>query len=119
MTYFQRLIMNTLTFLALAVVFPGHVYVKGLVAALLASFVLSLLNMLVKPILTLLSLPLTFVTLGFFSFVINGLMLTLTSRLVGGYNFGFSSFGWAILASIILSFVNMVISEHNLDKMDR
>lgn len=119
MTYFQRLVLNTLTFLALAVIFPHNVYVRSFVVALSASFVLSLLNMLVKPVLTILSLPLTLITFGLFSFVVNGLMLSLTSKLIGSYNFGFSSFWWAIVAAAIMSFVNMVISEHNLDKMNR
>ncbi|WP_071131145.1 phage holin family protein [Enterococcus timonensis] len=118
MAYFQRLIINSLTFLALAVVFQGNIYVRSFWAAIIAAFVLSLLNMLVKPILTLLSLPLTFLTLGLFSFVVNGLILSLTSQLVGQNNFGFSSFWWAIVASAVMSFVNMIISEHRLNKMN-
>lgn len=116
MTYFQRLIANTLTFVSLSVLFPNHVYVATLLTAVLASFVLSLLNTLVRPILTLLSLPLNLLTLGLFTFVINGGMLQLTSYLVGDQRFGFSSFGAAILVSIVMSLINMIVSEHQLDK---
>ncbi len=114
MSYSKRLVLNTLTFLALAVLFPTHIYVRSLWAAILASMILSLLNALVKPILVLFSFPLTLLTFGLFSFVVNGMMLSLTAKFVGMHNFGFSSFSWAIIASLGLSFVNMVFSEHEL-----
>lgn len=116
MTYFQRLVLNTLTFMALAVVFPSHIHVSSWVAAVIASFILSFLNMLVKPVLVILSLPLTLVTFGLFSLVVNGFMLILTSAVLGSSSFGFSSFGWAIFASILMSIVNMIISDHNVQK---
>ncbi|BCA85358.1 membrane protein [Enterococcus saigonensis] len=114
MTYFQRLLVNTLTFIALAVLLPGMVHVSSWVMALIASFVLSILNGFVKPILSLLSLPLTFLTLGLFSFVINAAMLKLTSTFVGEMHFGFSSFGAAIMVAVIMSLVNMIVTEHNM-----
>lgn len=64
MTYLQRLIANALIFISLSVLFPDHVYVESLMMAITASFVLSILNTLVKPILILLSLPLNIMTLG-------------------------------------------------------
>jgi len=48
--------------------------------------------------------------LGLFSIVINGFMLQMTSYLVGKNNFGFSSFGMAILVSIVLSLANVIVS---------
>ena len=81
MSYFQRLIMNTLTFVALAVLLPNMVHVRSIMMALVASFVLSILNALIKPILSIISFPLTLLTFGLFSFVINALMLNLTSTL--------------------------------------
>ena len=59
MSYFQRLIMNTLTFVALAVLLPNMVHVRSIMMALVASFVLSILNALIKPILSIISFPLT------------------------------------------------------------
>ena len=81
MTYLQRLIANALIFISLSVLFPDHVYVESLMMAITASFVLSILNTLVKPILILLSLPLNIMTLGRISFVISAGMLQLTSTL--------------------------------------
>lgn len=116
MTYFQRVLVNMLAFISLTVLFPEMFFVKSFTTALVASIVLSLLNTIIKPILMILSFPLTILTLGFFSFVINALMLQWTSNLVGQYNFGFSSFGAAILMAMILSFVNMIVNQHQLDR---
>ncbi|MBL1227541.1 phage holin family protein [Enterococcus sp. BWR-S5] len=116
MTYFQRLVVNTLTFVSLAVIFPNMIFVKSLGIAIVAAFVLSVLNMLVKPILTILSLPFTLITFGLFSFVVNAMILRMTSFFVGEMNFGFSSFGAAVLMAVIMSIVNVIVSEHNLNK---
>lgn len=118
MSYFQRLIVNTLTFVSLAVIFPEMVHVRSIWMAIVASFVLSLLNMLVKPFLTILSLPFTLITFGLFSFVVNAFILQLTSSFVGKINFGFSSFWAAVLVAVVMSIVNTIVSEHNLSKYD-
>lgn len=116
MTYLQRLIANALIFISLSVLFPNQVYVESLMMAVAASFVLSILNTLVKPILIFLSLPLNILTLGLFSFVISAGMLQLTSNLLGNDRFGFSSFGVSILVAIVMAIVNAIVSEHNIDK---
>ena len=107
MSYFQRILVNTLTFISLAVLFPAMVHVSSIWTAVLASFVLSVLNMFVKPILTILSLPFTLVTLGLFTFVINAAILKMTSFFVGAEHFSFSSFGAALLVAILMSLVNV------------
>lgn len=119
MTYFQRLVVNTLTFVSLSVMFPNMIFVKSIWMAVIAAFVLSILNMLVKPVLSLLSLPLTFLTFGLFSFVVNAAILRMTSFFVGDVNFGFSSFGAAILMAVVMSIVNAIVSDHNMDKYSR
>ena len=117
MTYFQRLIVNTLTFISLAVLLPnGMFHVESIWTAIIASFVLSILNGFVKPVLSFLSLPLTFLTLGLFTFVINAAMLKLTSMFVGQTNFGCSGFGAAVLVAVIMSLVNLIVTDHNLRK---
>lgn len=116
MTYLQRLIANSLIFISLSVLFPNQVYVESLMMAIVASFVLSILNALVKPILTILSLPLNLLTFGLFSFVISAGMLQLTSNLLGNYRFGFSSFAVSILVAVAMAIVNVIVSEHNIDK---
>ncbi|SUP52200.1 Membrane protein of uncharacterised function [Weissella viridescens] len=62
--FFQRLIINTITFLALAGLLPQGIYVKSVWTALLASLLLGCLNALIRPILQLLALPLTLLTFG-------------------------------------------------------
>ena len=116
MTYLQRLIANALIFISRSVLFPDHVYVESLMMAITASFVLSILNTLVKPILILLSLPLNIMTLGLFSFVISAGMLQLTSNLLGNYRFGFSSFAVSVLVAVVMAIVNAIVSDHNIDK---
>ncbi|MBB1063237.1 phage holin family protein [Limosilactobacillus fastidiosus] len=114
MEFIKRVIIDTVLFIALAGLFSntGMFYVNSVGVALLASLVLAVLNVLVKPILLILSLPVNVLTLGLFSIVINALMLQLTSFFVGSFYFHFSSFGSAMLIAIIMSICNVVISDH-------
>lgn len=87
MSITKKIAINTIGFLVIAWFIPQF-YVTNWVAALVASIVLAVLNLFVKPILFLLTLPVTIVTFGCFSFVINAMMLSLTSWLVGpGFSF--------------------------------
>lgn len=110
MRYWTSVLVNTLLFMAIAGLMPNHFQVSSVVVALLASIVLSILNFLIKPFLVILSLPITFLTLGLFSVVINGFMLELTASFVGTgfYIAGFSS---AMLMAVILSVANSIISK--------
>ena len=119
MSYFQRLVVTVLTFISLSVLLPNMVHVSSFWTALIASFILSLLNAVIKPILTIISLPLTLLSFGLFSFVINAFILQLTSAFVGSAHFGFSSFGATILVGIIMAIVNMIVTQHNMDKQER
>lgn len=74
--------------------------------ALIAAIVLGLVNAFIKPVLSILSLPINILTLGLFSLVINALMLYLTSNLISGFKI--NSFGTAFFAAIVLSLLNMV-----------
>lgn len=69
--------------------------------ALLAAFVLSVLNLLVRPLLVIFTLPLLVITLGLFVWVINAWLLMLTSKIVGGFHV--DNFRSALLASLLLS----------------
>ncbi|MDR1536747.1 MAG: phage holin family protein [Clostridiales bacterium] len=84
---------------------PGF-SITNFFVAIVASLVLGLVNSFIKPIIQFLSLPLTIITLGLFSLVINALMLSLTSALVPG--FYIASFLTAMIASIILSLLNIL-----------
>ncbi|MTV82430.1 phage holin family protein [Secundilactobacillus folii] len=111
MKFWMRIIVNAVLFMALAGFLKADFYVASPWIAILASLILAVLNALVKPFLVLLSLPITVVTLGLFSIVINGFMLQMTSALVGN-DFHFSSFGIALLVAILMSICNTIISSY-------
>jgi putative membrane protein len=76
--------------------------------ALLAALVLGLVNFLVRPILIIVTLPITIVTLGLFLFVINALMLMLTGAIVPGFKV--DSFGAALVGGLLLALFNLAAS---------
>ena len=92
--------------LLLANIYSG-VTVAGWGSALLAAFVIGLLNTLVRPLLVLLTLPVTLVTMGLFLFIINALMFWAASGLLGGFHV--TGFGAALIGSLIYSLCSMVI----------
>ncbi len=75
--------------------------------ALLTAIVLAIINHTIKPIITVITLPVNLLTLGLFSFVINGLMVLIASHIVGG--FIIPSLLMAIYFSVVLSVVNWVL----------
>ena len=93
----------------------GGIHVADFWTALVFAFVLALLNMFVRPILILVTLPVTFITLGLFLFVVNTLIIMLASKFVDG--FSIDSFWWALLFSIILSIITSAIDKK--EKGDR
>ncbi len=98
--------------LTLALLIVSHLYsglqVANLPAAIVAAAVLGILNALVRPVLQFFALPITFLTLGLFYFVINGLMLYWTAYLVEGL--AVRSFGAAVLASILVSLCSLLLN---------
>ena len=75
---------------------------------LLSLAVLGLLNAIVRPILFVLTLPLTIVTLGLFLIILNAIMLEMTAWVVPGFRI--ASFGWAIAGAIVLGLISLVTS---------
>jgi len=110
MRWLLGIAINAVLFIALAGYFEDSFYIEGFGAALGASFVLAILNVLVKPILILLTLPITVVTIGAFLLVINAVTLLLTDTLVGS-SFEIEGFWMAFLISVIMSIVNMVLQK--------
>lgn len=110
MKWIFGIIINAVLFVALAGYFKDSFYIEGIPAALAASVVFSLVNMFVKPVLILLTLPITVLTIGAFLLVINAITLVLTDSIVGS-SFEIEGFGMAFLISIIISFVNLVIQQ--------
>ena len=98
--------------LAAALLLVPQIYsgvtVAGYSAALIAAFVLGLFNTLVRPLLVLLTLPVTLLTLGLFLFVINALMFWAAASVLGD-GFNVAGFGAALIGSVIYSLAGMVI----------
>jgi putative membrane protein len=84
------------------------VQVRDFWTALLVALVLGLLNAIVRPVLVLLTLPITVLTLGMFLFVINGLMFWLVARMLDGFTV--TGFWWAVLAALLYSVISSVVS---------
>lgn len=85
---------------------PGF-HLDGFGAALIASLVIGFVNALIKPLLLLLTLPITILTLGLFTLVINALMLLLASSFAPGFTI--DSFGTAFISSILLTIVSTIL----------
>jgi putative membrane protein len=100
-----RWLLNTVALLVVAIVVP-HFHYDGLLSVAIAAAVLGLLNTIVRPLLFLITLPLTVVTLGLFLLVLNAIMLELTAWLVPGFRI--DSFGWAIVGALVLTLVSLV-----------
>lgn len=90
----------------LAYILPG-IFIKDMFTALIVAVVLSLLDGFVKPLLILLTLPATILTLGLFLFIINACIILIDAHFVGGFKV--DSFWHALLFSILLSFFNSFI----------
>jgi putative membrane protein len=102
-----RWIVNAGALLLVAYLYPG-VQVRDFVAALVAALVLGLVNAIIRPLLVILTLPVTLLTLGLFLFVINALLFWLVAELVQG--FMVTGFGAALIGSILYSLITLVTS---------
>ncbi|MES2251737.1 phage holin family protein [Variovorax boronicumulans] len=99
-------LLSAVALLAVAYLYSG-VQVQSFGAALLAAAVIGLLNMVVRPVLVILTLPVTIVTLGLFLFVINALLFWAASGLLGGFHV--NGFLAALLGSLIYSLLGLLI----------
>ena len=99
-------LITTVAVLVAAYLLPG-VVVRNFFAGLLTALVLGLVNAILRPILVILTFPLTLLTLGLFIFVINALLVLLTSAIVPGFEV--RSFGWALLFSLVFSIVSFIL----------
>lgn len=114
MRWLLGILMNAVLFMAIAGYFSESFHLEGFAAAVVASVLLSILNVLVRPILIILTLPATILSLGFFLFVVNAITLELTDYLMGDA-FEISGFGMALLAAVIMSIVNLIIQKTILE----
>lgn len=113
MNWFIRFLLNGVAVVLTAYLLPG-VDVTDFWTALIVALVLILANMIVKPILIVLTIPITIVTLGLFLLVINALIILMADYLVDG--FSVDGFWWALLFSLILSLFNSLFDDLTKDK---
>ncbi|NHM32385.1 phage holin family protein [Neobacillus terrae] len=118
MRWIGGIIINAILFMAFAGYFQESFHLVGFTAALEASLLLSILNILVRPVLILLTLPVTVLTMGLFLFVINAVTLMLTDRLMGSA-FDISGFGMAFMAAILMSVINLIVQKTLFEKRKR
>jgi len=105
MPFLLKLIITATVVIVTAWVTPG-VQIRSFFSAIIVAVVLALLNIFFKPLLIFFTIPITIVTFGLFLFLINALVIYLTSKIVEG--FYIRSFGSAFIFSIILSLINYV-----------
>lgn len=108
-----RLLLSAVAVLILAYVLPG-VEVAGFNSAIIVAIVVALLRLIVRPILVILTLPVTILTLGLFLLIINGIIILLADYFVDG--FSVRNIWWALLFSLLLSFLQSVL--HSFLKKD-
>jgi len=101
-----QIIISALAVYFTAYILPG-ITVNSFLSSIGVAVVLALLNTFLKPVLILLSIPVTILTLGLFLLVINAFIIILASKIVDG--FAVDGFWWALLFSIILSFVTGIL----------
>ncbi|MFD1038852.1 phage holin family protein [Virgibacillus byunsanensis] len=115
--WFISIFLNAVALIAVAQLFDGF-QLKGFGTALLASLILSVLNIIIKPILIVFTLPITFLTLGLFLFVINAITLMITQALMDA-SFVIEGFGTAIIAAIVISILNLLLNQLVKDTMKK
>lgn len=114
MNFLVRIIISALAIMVTQWLLPG-VSVDTFITGMIVAAVLSFLNAIVKPLLVVLTIPVTIVTLGLFLIVINAFIIQLTANLVSGFHV--NGFIWAVLFSFILSLVTSVFNQ--IDERDR
>ena len=102
-----KIIITAVLVLLISNFMPG-VHVDGFSTALIVAVVLGLLNIFIKPILVILTLPVTILTLGLFLLVINALIILLCTKIVGG--FSVDTFWTALFFSVILSLLQSIMN---------
>lgn len=113
MKFLIQLVISTLAVLISTYLLSPHISIdnNSFVTALTVAAVLAFLNTVVKPIMIILTIPVTIFSLGLFLLVINALMIVLASKIVTGFHV--HGFWWALLFSFILSLVTSVLARIN------
>ncbi len=108
MKFLSRLIATVFALVLVTYIIPG-IEVTGLYPAVIAAFFLGILNAVVRPILVILTLPITVLTLGVFIFVINASIFLFVASFVDGFHV--SSFWVALLGSVLVSIISGIVNK--------
>jgi putative membrane protein len=107
MRFLVRLLLNGIAIIVAAWLLPG-IHISSPFAGLVAGIILGFVNAIVRPVLFVLTLPFTLVTLGLFIFVLNAICFGLTAWLVPG--FSVDGFGWALLGALLVTVVSWILN---------
>ena len=113
MKFIIKIILSSFSVIVAGWLLSG-VEIRSYGTSLLVAFVLAILNLILKPILVILTIPITIVTLGLFLLVINALIALIASDIVPG--FYIDGFWWAVAFSIIVSILNYLINIENKER---
>jgi putative membrane protein len=116
MNFLLRIIITAVVAFALSSVLPG-VHIDTFWTAIVFSLVLAVLNFLLKPLLIILTLPITILTFGLFLFCINAIVVLIAANLVEGFHV--KNFGWALLFSLLLSLLTSLLYKDRTRDDDR
>ena len=105
MRFLVQVLISALAVMVTQYILPG-VHVASFFTGIMVAVLLGLFNAVLKPILVILTLPITIVTLGFFLLVINAFVIRLTASFIDGFQV--DGFWWAVVFSLILSFVTSI-----------
>ena len=105
MSWITKLLLNAVALIIASYLLPG-VEVENFYDAVIVAIVLAILNALVKPLLIIVTIPITLITLGLFLFCINAIILLIADKLVDGFDV--DGLWWAFLLSLVMSILNSI-----------
>ncbi len=106
--WFVSILLNAITLMIVSYIFDSF-HIDGFGTAVMASIILAILNFVVRPILVFFTLPISFLTLGLFMFVINAITLMIAQGIMD-QSFEIDGFGTAIIASVAISIINALLN---------
>lgn len=110
MNFLTKILLSSIAVIIASYILPG-IYVDSFLVAIIIAVLLSLLNVTVKPLLIIFTIPLTILSLGLFLLVINAIIILIAGAIVPG--FVVEGFWWALIFSLLLSITNSLLSDLN------
>lgn len=116
MNFLLRIVITAVVAFGLSYILRG-IHIDSFMTALVLAVVLAILNALLKPILIILTFPITILSFGLFLFVINAIIVLLAGKFVDGFRV--DGFGWALLFSLLLSVLTSIIHKEQRKEKER